>query len=288
MTTIAVLGSQGQLGRDLLPRLSGNVKSLSRRAIDLDKPEMIEAYFNQHRPDVLINCAAYNLVDNAEADPTVAMQTNVWGVRALAKACHAAGTFLVQISSDYVFGLDAQRQIPLTEDDLPGPLSNYAMSKLMGEYAVQTFAPNSLVVRTCGLYGYWNKGNNFVETMLHLAGQGKALKVVADQRCTPTYTADLAATLVELIQSRTTGLFHVTNGGDCTWHDFAAEIFRQSGIEANLSPTSSAEYAAPAMRPPYSVLSNGKLVSVGITPPRHWKDALAAYLLERQHLQRPA
>ena len=286
--SIAVLGAQGQLGRDLVPRLPGTVQSLTRHTIDLDEPATIERYFAKQKPDVFINCAAYNLVDQAEADPTAAMRSNVWGVRGLAQACRAAGTFLVQISSDYVYGLDTTRNAPLEETDLPGPLSAYAMSKLMGEYVTQTFTPESLIVRTCGLYGVWGsggKGGNFVETMLRVAGQGKPLKVVVDQRCTPTYTADLATTLAELVQRRATGLFHVTNAGDCSWHELAAEIFHQSGIDADLSPITTEAFAAPAKRPPYSVLSNQKLEQIGITPPRHWKEALAAYLAERRERQ---
>ena len=281
---VAVLGSAGQLGRDLVPRLAGEVVSLTRADLDLAKPETIAPAVERVRPAVLVNCAAYNFVDKAEAEPEAAFAVNAWGVRELARACAAAGVKLVHISTDYVFGLDAGRTTPLTEDDPPGPVSVYGLSKLAGEYVVRAASPDNLVVRTCGLYGVWGsggKGGNFVETMLRVAGQGKPLRVVHDQRCTPTYTADLAAALAGLIAAGASGLFHVTSGGGCSWYEFAAEIFRLTGVAADLSPISSAQFGAAAGRPPYSILSNAKLASGAGTPPRPWPEALAAYLAER-------
>jgi dTDP-4-dehydrorhamnose reductase len=141
-----------------------------------------------------------------------------------------------------------------------------------------------LVIRTCGLYGVrgsGGKGGNFVETMLRIAKEGKPLRVVNDQRCTPSFTVDVADVTVALVQSEATGLFHVTNGGDCTWFEFASEIVRGSGLNASLTPIMSVEFAAAARRPPYSVLSNRKLESLGVRPPRDWRTALATYLQER-------
>ncbi|MBN9519815.1 dTDP-4-dehydrorhamnose reductase [bacterium] len=280
----AVLGAAGQLGRDLVPRLAGEVVPLSRADIDLEKPDTIAAYLAAHRPNVLVNCAAYNFVDKAEADPIPAFAANGLGVRLLAQACAAGGVKLVHVSTDYVFGLDAARTEPFTEDDVPGPVSAYGLSKLVGEYATRAASPGHLVVRTCGLYGVWGsggKGGNFVETMLRVAAQGKPLRVVNDQRCTPSYTADVAEAIAGLISTGASGLYHVTNADSCTWYELAAEIFRQSGVVADLTPITSAQFGAPARRPPYSVLSNAKLGATGITPPRPWQEALAAYLAER-------
>lgn len=281
---IAVLGSAGQLGRDLVPRLSGEVVPLTRSDLDLGKPETIAPALAAHRPAVLVNCAAYNFVDKAETEPDAAFAVNAWGVRELARACQAARTKLVHVSTDYVFGLDTTRTTPLTEDDPPGPVSVYGLSKLAGEYVARAASPDNLVVRTCGLYGVWGsggKGGNFVETMLRVAGQGKPLRVVHDQRCTPTYTADLADAVTGLIRAGSTGLYHVTSGGDCSWYEFAAEIFRRSGVSADLTPITSAQFGAAAGRPPFSVLSNAKLATAGIPAPRPWPEALAAYLAER-------
>ena len=284
---VAVLGAAGQLGRDLVPLLRarfGDVRELSRADLDLESPESVAAYFAGEPPAWFVNCAAYNLVDKAEADPLPAFRANAWGVRQLAEGCAKAGARLVHFSTDYVFGL-ATDQTPRTEADLPGPVSEYGRSKLSGEYGVLAASPAHLVVRTCGLYGVWGsggKGTNFVETMLRVAGQGKPLKVVADQVCTPTATADLARAAVELMATGAAGLFHATNQGQTTWHDFAAEIFRQAGVSADLSPTTSAAFAAPARRPAYSVLDCGKLARAGVTPLPPWREALAAYLAARR------
>ena len=168
---------------------------------------------------------------------------------------------------------------------MPGPVSVYGQSKLAGEYFVRAADAGNLVVRTCGLYGVWGsggKGGNFVETMLRVAGQGKPLRVVADQHCTPSYSADVAAAAAALIAAGAAGLFHVTSGGACSWHEFAAEVFRQAGVPADLTPITSAEFGAAARRPPYSVLANGRLAAAGVPHPRPWPQALAAYLRERQ------
>jgi dTDP-4-dehydrorhamnose reductase len=286
---IAVLGSQGQLGRDLCPRLPGQVVALTRADIDLTRPDTIAPALASLRPDVLVNCAAYNFVDKAETEPGAAFAANAWGARELARACGAAGCKLVHFSTDYVFGLDATRTEPFAEGDAPGPVSVYGLSKLAGEYLVRSALADHLVIRTCGLYGVWGsggKGGNFVETMLRVAGQGKPLRVVADQRCTPSYTADMADATAGLIRAKATGLFHVTSGGSCSWYELAAEIFRLAGVRAELTPITSGQFGAPARRPPFSVLSNTKLASAGVKAPRVWTEALAAYLRERQ--QKPS
>ncbi len=280
---IAVLGSQGQLGRDLTPRLVGEVVPVPRGDGDLARPEVLRATLLELKPDAVVNCAAYNFVDKAETEPDAAFKVNGDGVRHLADICREIGACLVHVSTDYVFGLDDARTEPLGEDAPPGPVSAYGLSKLAGEYWARMRCPKHLVVRTCGLYGVWGsggKGGNFVETMLRVAGQGKPLKVVADQRCTPTYTADLADAIARLVAKEVTGLVHATSDGDCSWHEFAAEIFRQSGVSADLTPTTSAEFGAPARRPGYSVLACRRLADAGI-PMRPWQEALAAYLQER-------
>ncbi|MFO0805354.1 MAG: dTDP-4-dehydrorhamnose reductase [Gemmataceae bacterium] len=283
---IAVLGSRGQLGRDLVSRSAGQaVVPLTRTEIDLAKPDTIPALLASVKPDVLVNCAAYNFVDQAETEPDAAMAVNAWGVRALAAACRDANVKLVHFSTDYVFGLDSSRTRPFAETDAPGPVSVYGISKLAGEYAVLAADPRHLVIRTCGLYGVWGsggKGGNFVETMLKLAASGKPLKVVNDQFCTPSYTGDVADATIGMIRDGLSGLFHVTNEGAVSWHDFAAGIFEVAGVKADLSPTTSEEFKRPAKRPPYSVLSNAKLVAAGVPAPRPWREALQAYVEERK------
>jgi len=275
----AVIGAAGQLGRDLLPRLTGTVVSLGRPDADLTRPAELATLLRRIEPDAVINCAAYNFVDKAETEHDAAFAVNAWGARDLARICADLGCALMHFSTDFVFGLDEQRCTPYAVQDAPGPVSTYGFSKLCGEYAVRAECPRHFVVRTCGLYGVWGsggKGGNFVETMLRLAGQGKPLKVVNDQVCTPSYTADVAAAAVSLLHSGRYGLYHVTNAGCASWHDFAKAVFELSGVKADLRPITSREFAAPARRPAYSVLDCD-----GLPPLRPWRDALKAYLAER-------
>ncbi len=283
----AVLGAAGQLGRDLCPRLEGEVVALGRTsspAVDLSRPESLRALFDEARPDVVVNCAAYNFVDKAESEPEAAFAVNAWGVRELARLCAERDCLLVHFSTDYVFGLDAARRTPWSESDAPGPVSVYGLSKLAGEYLVRALCPRHLVLRTCGLYGVWGsggKGGNFVETMLRLAGQGKPLRVVNDQTCTPSYTVDVAEASIALMNTGQTGLYHLTNSGSCTWHELARTIFELSGLSVDLAPIPSCEYPVPARRPTYSVLDLAGLHEAGIAVPRPWREALTAYLQER-------
>jgi dTDP-4-dehydrorhamnose reductase len=280
-----VLGSAGQLGRDLCPRLAGEVVPLTRADADLTKPEMLTAIVRRLKPDVLINCAAYNFVDRAESEVQAAFAVNAWGAGELARVCHEQTCRFVHFSTDYVFGIDETREAPWAETDAPGPVNVYGLSKLTGEHLIRMCCPQSLLIRTCGLYGVWGsggKGGNFVETMLRLAGQGKPLRVVDDQLCTPTYTVDLAEATAELIARKRTGLYHVTSGGHCSWYQFAKAAFELSRIDADLKPIASREYNAPARRPRFSVLSGVGVDRIGIKPLRPWRDALAAYLVERR------
>jgi dTDP-4-dehydrorhamnose reductase len=281
----AVIGAAGQLGRDLCPRLPGEVVPLTRERADLTQPGLLRATLAELRADVVINCAAYNFVDRAETEPVVAFGVNAWGVRNLACACRDLDMVVVHISTDYVFGLDESRGVPYAEEDLPGPVSVYALSKLAGEYLVRSICPKHYVVRTCGLYGVWGsggKGGNFVETMLRVAGQGKPLRVVADQTCTPSYTVDVASGIAALVQSGPYGLYHLTNNGSCSWHEFAKTIFQLADVRADLTPITTSEFGAPARRPAYSVLATEKYRSLGLPAPRAWQDAVAAYLEERR------
>jgi dTDP-4-dehydrorhamnose reductase len=281
----AVFGSAGQLGRDLCPRLDGQVVPLTRDRADLTREDDIRKALLEIQPQAVINCAAYNFVDRAESEPDQALATNAWAVGKLARACSEIGATLVHFSSDYVFGLEADRQRPYEVTDLPGPVSIYGVSKLAGEYMVRAHCPRHFIIRTCGLYGVWGsggKGGNFVETMLRLASQGKPLRVVADQFCTPSYTVDIAEATAALLQTHVHGLYHLTNADSCTWYELAKTTFELSGTKADLSPITSAEFAAPAKRPPYSVLSMAHYRRLGLAAPRPWRQALSAYLEERQ------
>jgi dTDP-4-dehydrorhamnose reductase len=276
-----VLGSAGQLGRDLCPLLPGEVLPLDRGRADLTRPDTLLAVLDEARPEVVVNCAAYNQVDRAEAEPEAAFSVNAWGARALARWCADQGALLVHFSTDHVFGLDAARRRPWREEDAPGPVSVYGLSKLASEYLIRALCPRHLIVRTCGLYGrhgQGGKGTNFVQTMLRRAREGRPLRVVNDQSCTPTPTTALAGAVVSLLATGRTGLFHLTCAGACTWHEFAAAIFDLAGLRPELHAITSAEYGAAARRPAYSVLSCAAAHAAGVPPLPPWRQALAGYL----------
>jgi dTDP-4-dehydrorhamnose reductase len=279
--TIAVVGAAGQLGRDLCPLLEPGVVRWAHDDIELTDPESVQHALDSAKPTVVVNLAAYNLVDQAEDDPRAALAVNALGVRNLALACRDLDCRLVHVSTDYVFGLDAARHAPYTEDDCPGPVSVYGISKLAGELFVRSICPDHLVVRTCGLYGHAGargKGGNFVQTMLRLAGERPELRIVNDQTCTPSFTADVARGLAWLIGESVSEVCHLTNDGACTWYEFACEIFRLAGIDVKVIPITSAEFAAKARRPAYSMLSNEKYASLAGAPLRHWREAMRDYL----------
>lgn len=280
---IALTGARGQLASDLLPLLGNDAVPLGHAELDITRPDDVADKLREIQPEFVINCAAYNLVDKAEQEPEVAYAVNATGPKNLAQACADLGIGLAHISSDYVFGQDPQHSVPYTEDDPPGPQGAYAQSKRAGEEFVSSICPRHFVIRTCGLYGIAStrgKGN-FVETMLRLGSERDQLSVVNDQRCTPSWTVDVARAIAVLIETDQYGLYHATNSGSMTWFEFAEEIFRQSGTQVELSPITTAEFGAPAARPPYSVLSCQKLTdATGLELPP-WQEALANYLSRR-------
>jgi len=268
------MGAGGQLGRDLCPRLPGEVTPLTRQNADLKQPQILRDTLTGLAPDVVVNCAAYNFVDKAESEPQEALAVNTWGVKALAEICRDLGCRLVHFSTDYVFGLDAQRNTPYRWDDAPGPVSVYGLSKLAGEYFVRGITPRHLVIRTCGLYGRWGaggKGGNFVETMLRMGREGKAIRVVGDQECTPSSTVDVAKGTVQLIEKNVVGVQHLVNAGSCSWYEFARTIFELAGMKVELTAIASSEWKTAARRPGYSVLA----CEVEL---RGWREALGGYL----------
>jgi dTDP-4-dehydrorhamnose reductase len=277
----AILGAAGQLGANLTERLPGSARPLTRQEADLTQPETLKLALSAARPDVVFNCAAYNFVDRAENETAAAFAVNAFGVRDLALICRELNCVLVHFSTDYVFGLEDARRDPYSEDDAPGPVSVYGLSKLAGEYLTRAICPKHFIIRTCGLYGRkgrGGKGDNFVEKMVRLAQSTNPLRVVADQMCTPSYTADVAEAAVALVETKQYGLYHLTNADSCSWFDFAKTIFAIRGIQADLTPIRSHDFKALARRPSYSVLAMGAYKRLGLKPPRSWRDALAAYL----------
>lgn len=289
---ILLIGASGQLGQDIQLALgdpSGKDELVPIKHVQLDirERERVHDLVRQARPSCVINTAAFHRVDLCEDEPENAFAVNEAGVRNVAEAAKEIGAMLVQFSTDYVF--DGAKRTPYVESDQPNPQSVYAKSRLAGEKAVQETGGDYLLIRTCGLYGIagsQSKAGNFVETMLKLEPQKKPLRVVNDQVCTPTSTRELARRLLPLIRSDARGLFHMTNSGECSWHEFAREIFRLSKIEAELSPCTTAEFAAKASRPAYSVLDNCAYRAAGFEDFRPWQAALAEYLAMRRNAVR--
>lgn len=283
---ILLLGASGQLAHDLKQALSKHeVVGLTRTELDIENVGSVVTGIRDHTPDLVINTAAYNLVDQAETEPHAAFSANCLGPRNLALVCGDMKVPLLHFSTDYVFGLEPPPNGAWKETDAPGPVSMYGVSKLSGEYAVRTHCPKHYVVRTCGLYGVKGsrgKGGNFVETMLRLAGQGKPVRVVDDQQCTPSYTKDVAAAAAALIETGQYGLYHLTNSGRCSWYELACEIFRLEGLTVDCQPITSEQFGAPARRPPCSVLDTTKLQQAGVPAPPTWQDAVARYLADRK------
>ena len=207
---------------------------------------------------------------------------NALGAYNVARAAATVGALVVYISTDYVFGAaGAERTTPYVEGDLPGPINVYGASKLAGEQLTQAYAPRALIVRTCGLYGHAGargKGGNFVETMLRLGSDGRAVRVVDDQRLTPTSTVEVAQQLVALLAARVTGVIHVAASDACSWHDFAREIFAHVELTVALTPITSAEYPTPARRPAWSALGSTGLSQWGVRACRPWRVLLHEYL----------
>ena len=231
--------------------------------------------FHAVEPDVVFNCAAFHNLDACEREPARAWSVNVEAVRGLARR----GARLVHISTNYVF--DGRREEPYGEEDLPAPRSVYALSKLAGEYAALAYGEGSLVVRTAGLYGRHgsaSKGGNFVQRMLTRAREDGTLRVVADQRLAPTFTADLAEAILQAIRAEAEGVIHLTASGSCSWYEFTRAIMAEAGVEVPIEPTATVVGADGIDRPLNGVLARPLADALGLSALRPWEDALSDYL----------
>ena len=280
MTRWLVTGAAGMLGRDLAAALrhsGAEVLAVGRAELDITKPAETRSLIGGARPDIVVNCAAWTAVDDAESSEAVAMAVNADGPANLASSCAAAGARLVQLSTDYVFSGTAT--VPYAEDQATGPSTAYGRTKLAGEQAVLGRLPAAgYVLRTAWLYG--EHGRNFVATMIRLEGQQDVVSVVADQHGQPTWTADVARQIMLLAQSDAEpGIYHATSSGSTTWHGLASEIFRLLGADpARVIPVSSDGVPRPAPRPAYSVLGHDKWDQAGLPQLPQWQHSLAAAL----------
>jgi dTDP-4-dehydrorhamnose reductase len=284
--TILVTGARGQLGLSLQVVAKNypqyKIVFTDRSELDLSQTKSITDYFQQHKFDVIINCAAYTAVDKAESEPALADSINHLAVKELAVIAKQQNAKLIQISTDYVF--NGEHCKPYIEKDPVEPQGVYGVTKLASEQAVlKGMENNALVIRTSWVYSEF--GHNFVKTMLKLGAERSALSVVSDQVGTPTYAADLAEAIMHIVHSEKfqtavfpTELYHYSNEGVCSWYDFAKAIFDMSGIACDVSPISTEESPTPAKRPYYSVLNKSKIKQAFAVKVPYWSDSLARCL----------
>lgn len=276
---VLVTGVSGQLGYDVarvLAQRGIEYRGTSSKELDITDRAAVEHLMQSYRPDAVIHCAAYTKVDLAEDEPERCWAVNADGTRNLAAACREIGAKMLYISTDYVFPGTGE-QFRRTDDPV-SPVNTYGRSKLAGELAVQSLLETYFIVRISWVFG--KNGNNFVKTMLRLAETRTELTVVCDQIGSPTYTADLAPLLCDMVQTERYGIYHATNGGTCAWSDFAKAIFELADKQVTVYPIPTSAYPTRAVRPLNSRMSKECLHSNGFQELPEWKNALARYLKE--------
>jgi len=276
---VLVTGASGQLGQDvvLLLNESGHeVRGCGRGELDIDDQQQCNKVIDEYQPEVIIHCAAYTAVDAAEEDADGAYRVNAFGTRNIAVAAEKVGAKLVYISTDYVF--DGQADRPYREYDNTAPQTVYGESKRVGELLTQTLSSKYFIVRTSWVYGQY--GSNFVKTMLKLGVDKDSLSVVHDQIGSPTYTVDLARFLLQLIQTEKYGIYHASNSGYCSWHEFAQAIFELADLQVQVLPVTTEQFPRPAKRPAYSVMEHTAIRANHFDDLPHWRDGLERFLAQ--------
>ncbi len=289
MPRIALFGANGQLGSDLVAlagRRGLELVPVTRAQLDAADPE---ASFEGLAFDIAINCVAATRVDDCERDPAPAVAINAHFAGRLALACAARGARLVQVSTDYVFGGQGERE-PLSEDVGRAPVNVYGATKALAEDLIRLDHDDVIVARVASLFGVAGasgKGGNFVETMLRFGKERGRLTVVDDQVMSPTASWDAGEAILDLIAARApAGTYHVVNSGVASWYAFARQIVTRAGVAAEVLPIPTRQFPTPARRPPYSALSNAKLEAALGRPMPHWTDALDRYLAAKGHARR--
>ena len=286
---ILLIGKTGQLGSDLLRNNPGHeIYAPAEDLFDITAPKAIDREIDGFKPEVVINTAAFHNVPLCEIEYEQAFRVNCIAVRDLALACRRAGALFVTFSTDYVFG--GGKRTPYLEDDPPSPLQVYGISKLAGEFAALSAAPDhAIVIRTCGLYGRqgtWGKGGgNFVDKRIEDAKRESTLEIGNDQTVCPTSTDDLSRAVLRLVEhpALKSGIYHLVNEGESTWYEFTKAIYDLMRITVEVRPADRKGLTGAMRRPLYSVLANTKATEIGITLP-HWHDALEKYLKSKHPL----
>lgn len=273
---ILIVGHLGMLGSDLMAVCSPahDTTGYDKSDMDITQWDQCLATINELRPEVVINAAAYTRVDDCETHEKEAFLVNGTGAENLAKAAASVDALLVHYSTDYIF--DGFKKEAYVESDPPNPQSVYGKSKLLGENRIRRNCYNHLILRTSWLFG--ENGPNFIRTILGMAKKGRPLRVVNDQKGSPTYTKDLAAHTLKLIAAGCRSTYHLTNSGACTWFELASKAIEWAGIKnLPIDPVSTSEFPRPAPRPANSVLSNARLKQDGLAPMRSWQEAAREY-----------
>ncbi len=282
---VAICGAAGQLGFELsrvFEAAGCQLLKLGRAQLDLTNAPLVERTLAEFTPDVVINSAAYNMVDVAEQEPQAAYQVNALAVRSLAIACRQLDARLVHFSTDYVF--DGTKGSPYAEEDATHPLGAYGVSKLAGEIYAQAYLENPLIIRTSGVFGprgLRTARGNFVELMLRLAASGQPIRVVEDHVASPTYAPALAECTLAMVRARLGGVYHAGGGTPMSWYEYARLIFFAAGLAPELRATNEREYRTAARRPKFSALSNAKMERAGIPPMPPLPAAVRQYLAGR-------
>jgi len=275
---VTIFGATGLLGKALIQEWQQDeVIGFGSKDVDIRGSGHVRRAVEETRPEWIVNAAAYTDVDGCESNRELAFAVNCRGAVNVAQAAKACGSRLLFLSTDYVF--DGLSTTPYETSHPQAPRSVYGKSKAQAEEEIGEVLPNACIVRTSWLFGVG--GKCFPDTILKLASSRSEIDVVDDQRGSPTYAPDLARAIILLCRGDATGIVHVTNRGECSWFEFAGEIMKGAGLKTVIKPTTSENFARPAERPKYSVLSPSSLKQYGISMP-HWKDALQGYLLARQ------
>ena len=275
---VLIAGGAGMLAQDMIgaaQRRGHEVTALDRRELDITDPASIDAAMSEFEPEAVINCAAWSNVDGAEDDERGAMAINDTGAALLAAGAARVGASILYPSSDYVF--DGTKRTPYLENDMPHPIGAYGRSKLGGEVSVAAANPRHFIVRSSWLFGLG--GKNFVETMLRIGSEQDEVLVVSDQHGCPTSCTDLAEGMLQLAGTDRYGIHHMVGGGQCSWFDFAAEIFDQAGTDTRVMSATTEMMARKAPRPAYSVLGHSRDDAILLQP---WQHALRRYLADRE------
>lgn len=273
---VLVTGATGQLGWDVVKELKKRgieCRGTGSKDLDITDRHAVMQYIGTYRPDAVIHCAAYTAVDRAEDEPEICRKVNADGTSYIAEACKMVDAKMIYISTDYVFGDDGDK--PHEVDDPPHPLNVYGQTKWEGEEVVRRILEKYFIVRISWVFG--EHGNNFVKTMLRLGKTRKEISVVADQFGAPTYTADLALLLCDMILTEKYGTYHACNSGCCSWAEFAEEVFKTVGMDVRVIPIRTEDYPVKARRPKNSRMSTHLLAQNDFGEIENWKDAVETY-----------